>query len=63
MIKAIKTLIYGDQVLREKNLPYHLRKAGVDFKASFSIDNPACYGNSVPTGTPERQLMLFLLKN
>ena len=63
MIKAIKTLIYGDQVLREANLPYHERKAGVDFRASFSIANPACYGNSVPTGTPERQLMLLFIKN
>ena len=63
MIKAIKTLIYGDQALREASLPWHLRKAGIDYKAPFSIANPACYGKSVPTGTPDREFMLFLIKD
>lgn len=63
MIKAIKTLIWGDQALREASLPYHKRKAGIDYKAPFSIANPACYGNSVPTGNPDREFMLLFIKN
>ena len=63
MIKAIKTLIWGDQALREASLPYYKRKPGLDYKAPFSIANPACYGKSVPTGTPDREFMLYFIKD
>jgi hypothetical protein len=62
MLKAIKTLIFGDQVAREAALPYHLRQPGPDHVATFSISNPACYGRSEPTGTPSKDFILFFFK-
>jgi hypothetical protein len=44
-------------------MPYHYRTPGPDYVPGFSIVNPNCFGKSVPTGDPSKEILLVMIKN